>query len=1537
MLESWHAGDVILDLYEVKEVYWPGAQGLVYRVRHREWDVDLAVKSPRETAFETQAETESFVEVADAWVGLGLFPHIVSCYYVRKLGGIPRLFLEFVEGGSLHDWIDTRKLYEGGPHESLKRMLDVAIQFAWGLQYAHENGVFHLDVKPGNLLLTNEGVAKVKGFGLAFSTRSPATEERKEPWQKTDIWSWAVCLLHMFTGASHWQDEEYIEGALDAYLDRSASDEDIPAMPPGIAELLKRCLQNDPHQRPESMSEIAESLRRIYQEEIGVAHSRRRPIQAHAQAESLNNRALSLLDLGRAEEALWIWDEALELKPQHVEATFNSGLMRWRMARISDDELVRSLEALKHSDTREGFINYLLSQVHQERDDGQAALEALENSEGALADNDNLTEAISIRRLGLQSERPLAAFLDDEIQGPNVFTPDGKSLLLTVSGFRVRILDFDRPLSPRYLAGHTGAIHAISVSANGRFALTSSQDSTVRLWDLETTKCLRTINDELPHTTRLALSGDGRYAVFATDCWSREDTHKSVLRLWDVKEGSQIRDFEVPINDYGFPPVILAVAISPDAKYVLTGGEGESHLWDAATGKRLHELSGIWGYLWFVSFNSEGTKCFATNSHSVAEFDPATGSCLKLTKLVEPTDDRRSRVVVSADGDFALYGSEYGELKLWEIATQRCLRTFLDLTDQAWWEVSRSRGIESVNLGPDGKYSLSENKSGVYKLWRCRREFHAPLILSRITATEEAIGSQLAAEEHLAIARAAIAEERYVDAANSIRAARAIPGLERSAEAFELWCSLYSRLPRREIKATWRSHAFKGPEFGTVTSISADGKYALFGTYNYELYDVATGECLRVFDGAIHGRPALSGDAKVLMIGGWECFEAWDAVRRERISKIFSCHELHVDATAISLDGKFAATCTDKVLNLWEINTQDGLRYLRSITTDWGDLSALAFSSDNRYCVSGTGLSPKERDCRLRLWEIPSGKLAKIFAENEDGIYTVVFTPDNKYVLSAGYDDTLKLWNVETGRCVRSFEGHTQSVYKLDISMDGRFALSASIDHTMRLWDLLTGECLRTWEIHADFIGPVRFSTDCRYIIAGVGYECRVEVLDWELEDRDVADWDEGARPYLANFIARHKDDFGRKVPAWSEEEFQDLLNQVGGGGYGWLRSEGISRELEKMAHAITPNVKLLPARFSRAVDALNPAVQEIPAKVRLWTDEYIRSRARKSVPAAIHYTQPYTEADWTGAVSFGQLPEQPTVFSRNQKLVASCIGDTLKVWNATTGEGLHDLTASSARLVCANFSPDGRLVSTSAMKDAITVWELAEGTCVATLPDKNTRHDSICFSADGSMLAAGCRDGMVKIWSTDACECVFSRRAHDHSVETVDVSLDQRLVATGSEREIKVWDIVTGDCLEVISDRVPGLRKICFSPDGNFIASSCEEKFNSADNEISLWDTRSGRLINTFKGHLDIVMSFAFSPVGPYLVSAAADGSVRLWDINSGGCICVLDARLGDLGRSSNRYAQRVVFSPDGKQILFCRGYRNWFERAVWTIDWEA
>ena len=367
---TWQLGDVILDLYELKQVFTGGGMGLVYHVHHRGWNMDLAVKRPRVEYFATEAHRENFVREAETWVNLGLHPHTVSCYYVRTIEGVPCVFAEFLEGGSLSDWVGTRKLYDEGPAKALERILDIAIQFAWGLHYAHEQGLVHQDVKPANVLMTLDGTAKVTDFGLAKARAAsgepivPATQQnilasygggmtaafcspeqaeiaalRKagtpvddlpKLTRRTDIWSWAVSVFAMLCGdLLPCQGYGQTAGEVfESYLEEGPSEDFLPKVPAALAELLKRCFQRSPDDRPKDMLELADRLRAVYRQLLGADYQRPQPKEADLLADTLNNRATSFLDLGRTTEAMALFERALGSDPQHLDANYNLGLLR---------------------------------------------------------------------------------------------------------------------------------------------------------------------------------------------------------------------------------------------------------------------------------------------------------------------------------------------------------------------------------------------------------------------------------------------------------------------------------------------------------------------------------------------------------------------------------------------------------------------------------------------------------------------------------------------------------------------------------------------------------------------------------------------------------------------------------------------------------------------------------------------------------------------------------------------------------------------------------------------------------------------------------------------------------------------------------------------------------------------------------------------------------------------------------------------------------------------------------------------------------
>lgn len=230
--EQIRQGDVLLGTYAVLSDAIRGGMGSVWRVEQKKERKELCMKRPQPKYFAEggAARKELFIHECENWIGLGLHPQIAACYYVREIGGVPTIFSEWMKGGSLEDRIRDRSLYRGPEEEQQKRILRIAIQFARGLHYAHSHGLIHRDVKPDNVLLTEDDQARVADFGLSgayalLSTEaesapggdsrgtilvgsggysrlycSPEQEAGRSLTRRTDIYSWAVSMLEVYDG-----------------------------------------------------------------------------------------------------------------------------------------------------------------------------------------------------------------------------------------------------------------------------------------------------------------------------------------------------------------------------------------------------------------------------------------------------------------------------------------------------------------------------------------------------------------------------------------------------------------------------------------------------------------------------------------------------------------------------------------------------------------------------------------------------------------------------------------------------------------------------------------------------------------------------------------------------------------------------------------------------------------------------------------------------------------------------------------------------------------------------------------------------------------------------------------------------------------------------------------------------------------------------------------------------------------------------------------------------------------------------------------
>ncbi len=143
--------------------------GKVYFVHHRLWKMMLAIKTPLRTAVKSEARLLRFLREAELWVDLGLHPNIATCYYARIISGLPRLFIEYVDGGPLDLWQDRGLL------KDLRVVADLMLQFTHGMYYAERQGMIHRDIKPANCLISREKILKITDFGLVKRVEDPSS------------------------------------------------------------------------------------------------------------------------------------------------------------------------------------------------------------------------------------------------------------------------------------------------------------------------------------------------------------------------------------------------------------------------------------------------------------------------------------------------------------------------------------------------------------------------------------------------------------------------------------------------------------------------------------------------------------------------------------------------------------------------------------------------------------------------------------------------------------------------------------------------------------------------------------------------------------------------------------------------------------------------------------------------------------------------------------------------------------------------------------------------------------------------------------------------------------------------------------------------------------------------------------------------------------------------------------------------------------------------------------------------------------------
>ena len=265
--------------YEIIEKVGEGGMGVVYKARDHKADRFVALKLLAATAEASTEATYRLEQEARALADLK-HAHIAAIYGRGEFDGKPYLVFEYLPGGSLREKI--QRLKAAGEKLPLDEVFRYGTEVGLGLAHAHRKGVVHRDVKPANVLLTEEGSAKVCDFGLALwldaarvtgagktlgtaAYTSPEQAQQLPVDHRSDIFSFGVLLYEITAGEPPFRGDHAAAVVYDLVNTPTPPlREARPDAPMGLDHIIQKATAKSPGERYRNMGELLMELREVW-------------------------------------------------------------------------------------------------------------------------------------------------------------------------------------------------------------------------------------------------------------------------------------------------------------------------------------------------------------------------------------------------------------------------------------------------------------------------------------------------------------------------------------------------------------------------------------------------------------------------------------------------------------------------------------------------------------------------------------------------------------------------------------------------------------------------------------------------------------------------------------------------------------------------------------------------------------------------------------------------------------------------------------------------------------------------------------------------------------------------------------------------------------------------------------------------------------------------------------------------------------------------------------------------------------------------
>lgn len=615
----------------------------------------------------------------------------------------------------------------------------------------------------------------------------------------------------------------------------------------------------------------------------------------------------------------------------------------------------------------------------------------------------------------------------------------------------------------------------------------------------------------------------------------------------------------------------------------------------------------------------------------------------------------------------------------------------------------------------------------------------------------------------------------------------------------------------------------------------------------------------------------------------------------------------------LSPDGnRIAAACRDGSLKQWDAISG---KLLLDLPSPFGDVSALVFSPD------GSRMASVDAGGNFRVWDAVTGKWAVRHGDNfairyveNERINDIRFSPDGKKLVTVSNNKTVKVWDAQTGRLLNDCIGHTDRVIFARFAPDGKTFFTTSWDYTLKIWDATTGRLLQDIKAFTSEIRSAEFSPNGKTIATG-SYK------------GDLQLWEAATGRMLMTYT-------GHKNPVWMVRFSPDGKSLLSAGGWDkvanlWsVSTGGLLRSFKTEAFDLSTACfspdgrKILATTDDKAAFVWEAATGSLLTTLKGYTSNVffaVRSPDGRLLASA-HDDRTVKLWNLAQGKLLYTLPNNAYVnalqFSPDGKLLAGAMGlNMARLWQVETGTLVHQLEGHADDVNLLSFSPDGKKLATGSYDKTVCIWDPFSGVKLTATPRQATYINSLTFSPDGRWLVTGAGNPSItnggdtaRIWDAVTGQLHLNLLGHQKAVFGLSFSPDGNRLLTVDREKATLWNIQEKKFIANLSANADPDYSALFSPDGRQVAATYHHR------SAVVMTREEGRMELRLqkRGALPVAQ---FSPDGQTLATAAADGSVTVWDAGTGRGLYRLADGNGATGQATCIWdvsAQKLLYRID-------------------------